>query len=202
MKHRISQAAPVTGAAYLKDKMKNEQEKINQLLRQVIAEAEVLRIPLGTIAAEVRINPRAKRRFGCCRSQKNFCGQATFTIELSAKVLACREDKIREILAHEILHTCPECQNHGKKWKTYARRMNQAYGYAIATTTSDKAMGLPTTDPPRQPETAKYFLQCRGCGAILVRRRACPLTRDPGRYRCAKCGGKLKTIQEPPIFSR
>lgn len=181
--------------------MKNEQKKIDQLLQQVIAEAENLRIPLGRIAAEVKINPRAKRRFGCCRSERGLRGQV-FSIELSAKVLACQEDKIREILAHEILHTCPGCQNHGKKWKIYASRMNQVYGYAITTTTSGQAMGLPETADTRQAETAKYFLQCQGCGAILMRRRACPLTRDPGRYRCAKCGGKLKMIQRPPISSR
>ena len=182
--------------------MKNEQKKIDQLLQQVIAEAKALRIPLGTIADEVKINPRAKRRFGCCRSERNFHGRSSFTIELSAKVLACQEDKIREILAHEILHTCPGCQNHGKKWKIYAGRMNQTYGYAITTTTSEQAMGLPETAGARQAETAKYFLQCQGCGAILARRRACPLTRDPSRYRCAKCGGKLKMIQQPPTSSR
>ena len=182
--------------------MKNEQKKIDQLLQQVIAEAEALRIPLGTIAAEVRINPRAKRRFGCCRSERGFCGQVSFTIELSEKVLACQENKIREILAHEILHTCPGCQNHGNKWKAYAKRMNQTYGYTITTTTSDKAMGLPETNSARQTESVKYVLQCRDCGMIFIRRRACPLTRDPGRYRCAKCGGKLKIIRRPPTSSR
>lgn len=53
-----------------------EQEDVNRYLREVIAEAEALRIPLGSIKPEVRINSRAKKRFGCCRTEKNlFLGQ-------------------------------------------------------------------------------------------------------------------------------
>ena len=37
------------------------QEDVNRYLREVIAEAEALRIPLGSIKPEVRINSRAKK---------------------------------------------------------------------------------------------------------------------------------------------
>ena len=39
------------------------QEDVNRYLREVIAEAEALRIPLGSIKPEVRINSRAKKSF-------------------------------------------------------------------------------------------------------------------------------------------
>ena len=61
-----------------------EQEDVNRYLREVIAEAEALRIPLGSIKPEVRINSRAKKRFGCCRTEKTFAGQQ-YEIELSQK---------------------------------------------------------------------------------------------------------------------
>ena len=89
-----------------------EQEEINQLLKDVIREAEAVRIPLGKIKRNVRVNARAKRRFGCCRTVQNAFGVRQFEIELSQKVLACEDKKIKEILAHELLHTCSGCQNH------------------------------------------------------------------------------------------
>lgn len=182
--------------------MMTEQENINRLLQEVISEARKLSIPLEEILPEVKINPRARRRFGCCRCERGSGGRICFTIELSKKVLACKEEKIKEILAHEILHTCPDCQNHGKKWKIYAGMMNQAYHYEIRTTTTDRAMGLPENQETEKRETVRYFLQCQGCGAVLVRKRACPLTHCPERYRCAKCGGKLKILKENAISSR
>ena len=83
------------------------QEDVNRYLREVIAEAEALRIPLGSIKPEVRINSRAKKRFGCCRTEKTFAGQQ-YEIELSQKVLVCKEKKIKEILAHEMLRQLSE----------------------------------------------------------------------------------------------
>ena len=108
-------------------------------------------------------------------------------------MLVCKEKKIKEILAHEILHSCGSCQNHGKKWKIYANAMNRRYGYEIRTTTTDEAMGLPMQEARRREEY-KYFLRCQGCGAVLSRKRESRLTRHPECYRCAKCGGKLKII--------
>lgn len=202
VKHRNTEPL-CRGSSIGEPKMITEQEKVNRLLQEVISEAKKLNIPLGEILQEVKINARAKRRFGCCRSEKKpGSRQMQFTIELSKKVLACKEEKIKEILAHEILHTCPACQNHGKKWKMYAGMMNRAYHYEICTTTSDRAMGLPESQETEKREIGRYFLQCAGCGAILVRKRACPLTRNPERYRCAKCGGKLKILKENPTSSR
>ena len=45
-------------------------------------------------------------------------------------------------------------------------------------------------------------IQCQGCGAMIRRKRASRLTQYPQRYRCAKCGGKLKIISQDAISSR
>ena len=49
---------------------------------------------------------------------------------------------------------------------------------------------------------ADIKLQCQGCGAMIRRKRASRLTQYPQRYRCAKCGGKLKIISQDAISSR
>lgn len=150
------------------------------LLQEVTEQARALGIPVSeSIEPQVGINRRAVSRFGCCRRR----GEG-FAIEVAARVAEGEPEGCREILAHELLHTCPGCQNHGRRWKEYARRMNETYGYHIRRTATDRDVGTVQARP------YKYVLRCEKCGAELGRFRASPLTRHPERYRC-RCGGKL-----------
>lgn len=151
------------------------------LMREVADQARRLDIPISKqIEPHVKINRRAVNRLGCCRKQKD-----TFVIELAARVAESGEESCRETLAHEVLHTCPGCQNHGALWKEYARRMNEAYGYNIRRVAAEETVGS------IQPRPFKYIVRCEKCGAEIGRYRASPLTRYPERYRC-RCGGKLR----------
>lgn len=151
------------------------------LLRQVMEQAVALGIPFSReIEPGVIINSRAVSRFGCCKYQKG-----RYTIEVAKRVAQGNEEACREILAHELLHTCYGCRNHGKRWKWYAQKMNEAYGYHIQRTSTDEDMGLTQSRPFR------YLLRCERCGAEIKRFRASSLTQHPERYRC-KCGGRLK----------
>lgn len=156
---------------------------INALLKEVIAEARALKIPVShLISPEVTINKRAKMRFGCCR--KKGLG---WVIEISDKLLTADPKIIKDTLAHEILHTCRGCQNHQQKWKDYAAMMNNAYGYEIKRTGKIEELG--TT----HEKFARYALKCEKCGALLTRMRRSKVIDHPERYRC-KCGGRLLTI--------
>ena len=151
------------------------------LLRQVLGQARALGIPYSPgISPRVRVNRRAKTRFGCCIKE----GFA-FQIEVAEKLLYGPEASLRQTLAHEILHTCPGCVNHGKTWKTYARQMNQAYGYHISRTSTCGELAVEETARP------KYLVVCSVCGAEFWRLRASRLIRQPERYRC-RCGGRLE----------
>ena len=99
------------------------------LLREVTAQAVALGIPVSQkVEPHVVINTRAATRFGCCIFDgKTGC----FRIEVARRVAEGPEMSCRETLAHELLHTCYGCQNHGARWKEYAQRMNNAYGYHI-----------------------------------------------------------------------
>ena len=90
-----------------------------------------------------------------------------------------------QTLAHEVLHTCPGCRNHGALWKEYAARMNGAYGYAISRTGTREALGVADVRPVR------YRLVCERCGQEFCRSRRSPLVDHPERYRC-RCGGVLR----------
>ena len=154
---------------------------IDALLARVIAQARAVKSPVSTaICPEVVLNGRATGRFGCC-VRKN----GRFTIELSSRMLGAEEKAVMQTLAHEVLHTCYGCSNHGARWKGYAARMNAAYGYEIARTDSCEKLGVPDTSKVR------YVLVCTKCGARITRSRRSRLVDHPECYRC-RCGGKLE----------
>ena len=159
------------------------------LLVRVIRQAETLRIPISpSIDPHVRNNRRAVTRFGCCIKEGD-----RYIIELSERMLAAEERACMQTLAHEILHTCRGCRNHGERWKSYAAKMNAGYGYTLSRTQTCQSLGVPDIKP------ARYVLVCRECGQEFRRARASELVKHPERYRC-KCGGRLdrRPPQEPP----
>ena len=103
----------------------------------------------------------------------------------TAALLEAEERACMQTLAHEVLHTCPGCRNHGALWKEYAARMNGAYGYAISRTGTCEALGVADVRPVR------YRLVCERCGQEFCRSRRSPLVDHPERYRC-RCGGVLR----------
>ena len=154
---------------------------VDRLLERVIAQARALGIPVShSIVPQVRLNGRATGRFGCCIRR-----DGAYTIELSSRLLGAEEGAVLQTLAHEVLHTCRGCSNHGPRWKGYAGRMNAAYGYRIARTDSCEKLGVPDTAKVR------YVLVCTRCGARIGRSRRSALVEHPERYRC-RCGGTLE----------
>ncbi|MBD5133127.1 MAG: SprT family zinc-dependent metalloprotease [Clostridiales bacterium] len=164
------------------------QEYIDGLLALAIAQARAVKIPVSSsIAPRVRLNRRARTRFGCCVRR-----DGKYAIELSARLAEQgSEDAILRVLAHEVLHTCYGCSNHGKRWKGYAQRMNDAYGYQIKRTDDYSGLGIEDDRPVR------YWVVCAQCGRRIPRMKRSPLVDHPGRYRCA-CGGALRVEEAGP----
>ena len=104
--------------------------EFDALLARAVEQARALGIPVSArISPHVAVNRRAVTRFGCCIRRGG-----EYVIELSERLLEAEERACMQTLAHEVLHTCPGCRNHGALWKEYAARMNGAYGYAISRT--------------------------------------------------------------------
>ena len=155
-------------------------------MKEVINEATNINIPVSNnIDPNVIINTRAKGRFGQCKRHN---GQ--YSIEISQHLTQAEEKHIKETLAHEVLHTCPNCMNHGLTWKAYAIKMNMYYGYEISRTNSCDNMGIVN---PRI-ENARYIIVCKNCGKKLYRQRESKTIKNIERYYC-KCGGKLEVYK-------
>lgn len=160
-----------------------EQEKLDKLLAEVLALARAAGIPVsGRIDPRVAVNRRARTRFGCCRGSRS-----GYTIELSAHTLRGGEEAVRRVLAHEVLHTCPGCADHGARWRAWAAVLGRALGCQLRRTDTFESLGL-TDDRP-----VRYLLECARCGRRIARMRRSPLVDHPERYRCA-CGGALRRI--------
>ena len=158
------------------------QEDVDRLLARAVAQARAVNIPVSPyICPRVRLNSRARTRFGCCLRR-----EGRYAIELSAQLAREGSERaILQVLCHEVLHTCYGCSNHGPRWRGYAQRMNAAYGYDIRRTDNYDALGIEDDRPVR------YYVVCQRCGRTIPRMKRSPLVDHPGRYRCA-CGGALR----------
>lgn len=116
-----------------------------------------------------------------------------YIIEISKALIEAPEESIKEVLAHEILHTTPGGDNHTGLWKKYASMMNQSYGYHIKRTIAPEALGVSLA---REKPPAKYLIICKKCGIVQERSRVSRVIKQPSLYRC-KCGGALKVRRAP-----
>ena len=156
------------------------EERLDDLLAQVLRQARELSVPVSrAISPRVRINARARTRFGCCRRERG-----GYVIEVAAALLKAEEWAVCRVLAHEVLHTCPGCANHGVRWQRWAGIMSRRFGYDIHRTDSHAALGLEDDRPVR------WLVVCRSCGKVVPRMKRSPLVEHPERYRC-RCGGEL-----------
>lgn len=155
----------------------------DELLAECIRMAKALGIRTGEIDPAVRINSRATKRFGMC-TKKGKC----YTIEIAARLLDAQRQACMDVLMHEVLHTCYGCCNHGKRWKQYAQRVNDAYGLNV--TVRGTCPGLGVSDISKR----RYVITCQKCGKVFYRERRSRLVDHPEMYRCS-CGGCLEVAE-------
>lgn len=161
--------------------------EIENYIKEIIEECRNVNIPVSNrINPEVVINRRARSRFAACKRESIFA-MVDYTIEIGEALLKADEESVKNILAHEILHTCSGCYNHGELWKQYAAKMNREYGYRIKTTATYEELGL---EAPEKKKKINYIITCQKCGNVIYRQKKSKLITHTSLYRC-RCGGKL-----------
>lgn len=164
-----------------------DKNDFDRLLVIVMKQAAAAGIPFSkSIDMHIKVNTRAKSRFGMCTKTPD-----GFSIELSSVLLYAPELSCRQTIAHELIHTCKGCSNHGALFKKYADAMNRLYGYNIKRTNSPDEMGVHVERPKK---TVNYILECQKCGAQIKRTKYSSVIACPSRYSCL-CGGKLRRIK-------
>lgn len=161
---------------------------MKHLLKEVILQARELGIPVSkNISPNVVINKRATSRLAGCKKERSRF-KKHYTIQVGSALINCSEEILKGILAHEVLHTCPGCHNHGERWKKYSAMFNEAYGYNIKRTSSYEELGI--KENPKEKKY-RYEITCQKCGTKLYRERQSAIVKTPQLYRC-KCGGSIK----------
>lgn len=70
---------------------------------------------------------------------------------------------LKEILIHEIIHTCPRCFIHGKTFHKYVKIMEDTYGYNLWEMKDDDSIYH-----SEKPIVQKYI--CPKCGSVFYLR--------------------------------
>jgi len=188
------------------------EKKLNKLYNECIKELETIGIKIienkqiGNI--DIKIAVRSNKRYGCCKQEnpdkssaktkiigrKKYIYYEKFMehhIEISKWVMELDDDIIKNTIMHELIHCFPNCNNHGKIFKNYAKFINQQLNYNIQTVGNKKEdYKKSNLEYLEQKANYKYKIVCLKCGIMIYRQR---LKKDLiKKYRCGKCGGKLK----------
>ncbi len=159
--------------------------------RKVRNDLERIRVPMGSVS-EVRLNPRLKSTKGRCVKKGN-----TFEIEINPSIIDDTKPNILDdVLAHELIHTVPYCQNHSARFKKWMMYVNSALpGYHIQVYFRYEDYGLENPREAMKTEDYPYLIECEQCHAQIGRLKKSNLVSHPQRYRCANCGGRLIRIR-------
>lgn len=116
------------------------------------------------IAKNIKVGyTTADRKHGVCQYNKT---TGEFKIKVS-KHLVKDEDVLNTVL-HELLHTCPGCQNHGKVWSLYADIINKVYGIKITRVSKKEHEALNFTKTRRQYFSKNEYLAHVAQGGTLL----------------------------------
>ena len=190
------------------------EEKLQQLYNDCIKELETIKIDIlnNPLIGEIDISlaKRDSKKYGCCKQEDPDIKTGYVTrkrntinikydrynkhhIEISKWVMKLDDSVIKNTIMHEIIHCFPGCNNHGTTFKNYASYINQKLGYNIKRLGDKEAdYKLSNLDFEKDEKNYNYKIECQDCGLIIYRKR---LKKDlVKKYRCGKCGGKLKII--------
>ena len=126
-----------------------------------------------------------KSRYGQC--EKKY-GQYKITIN-EYLINTNNEKEIKDTIIHEILHTLPDCMNHGKIWKQKAMIINNRYNMDIS-----RCGNFQIVEMQEAKEEVQYMFKCKDCGQIIKRKRMSKFVREYEHYHCAICKGKFERI--------
>jgi uncharacterized protein YjaZ len=103
--------------------------KLDKILLNVIDDAKSIDIPISDkIEPTIYIDKNRYDRVAACY---RYPYPLKYEIYLSPYTLYAKDSEIKNIIAHEVLHTCFLSMDHDMPWSIYIKRMNDKLGYNI-----------------------------------------------------------------------
>lgn len=185
------------------------EEKLNILYEECLKELKQINLDFkdeekyGII--DIKFSKRNAKRYGCCKQEcpdkktKYLKNRKIYYkkfnihhIEISKWVMDLNDEIIKNTIIHELIHCIPNCNNHGKDFKFYAKFVNNNLGYNITRVGNKendyKNSGIEFTEKEKIPNY-KYKIICKNCGQIYYRQKM--KKNFFTKYLCGKCRRKI-----------
>lgn len=183
------------------------EQKLEVLFNTCIEELSAIGIDLKNVGdIDIKLSKRNNKRYGCCKQEepvkesayryKKKISYKSFNkhhIEISKWVMELNEDIIKNTIIHELIHCLPGCNNHGKEFKKYASIINKKLGYNIARLGNKKEDFQNSNIEYKEVVEYNYKIICTSCKTVYYRKRL--VKNFFLKYRCGKCKGKLKLLE-------
>ena len=102
---------------------------LNNLLNEVINDAISIGFPISeTLDRKIYLDKKRYDRVGACY---RYPFPEKYEIHLSEDTLRAKKSDIKNIIAHEVLHSSVFSMNHNYIWAMYRDLMNEKFGYNI-----------------------------------------------------------------------
>lgn len=130
---------------------------LQKITEACIAEMKTANIPIRDDKIVAIKSEDMDDYYGVCEYDGNY----NFTIIIDKRLLQdkCPLKELKEIIIHELLHTCSRCLSHSKTWRKYAKIMSDIYGYTLLDCKDDDSIFN-----PEMPILHRY--KCPKCGNI------------------------------------
>lgn len=159
-------------------------QDVNAMLQKCIEDLRRIEIPISdSIDPNVTLKDVTGFAGSCSRRKPHH-------ISISEHIVH-DEKTLKDILYHELIHTCPDCMNHGKLFKHYMRIVNQQLG-AHVVTRLDEATTQKCGLLDAKIQKAKYRVYCPNCGTLCYRERKSGVIKNPKRFNCMTCHSPVK----------
>lgn len=103
---------------------------LDKLFLEVIEDVKSVGFPVVNVLQMVVIDNGVKDSFGTCHK---YLSPEYYEIHLSDFMLKASVSEIKNVLAHEILHTSDNTMEHNETWCHFKDLMNKNLGYNIRT---------------------------------------------------------------------
>ena len=144
----------------------------------------------------VTVSNRLKAVYGNTHCKVRF-GERSYYIQIASFLVEHgSENGIKSTIAHEYIHTCDGCMNHGKLWKHYASMVSDMYDINRADTMENKGISQNVANAIHN-SSIKYIVKCGTCNHEWKYKRMCKTLKVLDRCACPYCNTKtlnLKTL--------
>lgn len=153
---------------------------LRKISMECVAEMKAVGIPVqDERIIEVKAGD-AGDSLGMCSRNK----ERNFTITIREDLLhdECPLKDLKEVIIHELIHTCKGCFSHSKTWRKYAEVMNNMYGYSLLEDKDELSIFQ-----KEKPILHRYV--CPKCGSIFNSRES-----GDYDYRCSFCNSWYEEV--------